>query len=271
MRGRRNQDRLAWEFAPESAGSTTGTALSPWSHSAAKRVFDCLCVLAALPVLLPAMLLLAIAVLATSRGPVLFRQKRMGLDGHLFTIIKFRTLHDERYAGAISRQFTAIGQWLRRWKLDELPQLFNVLMGDMSLVGPRPKMREYELANPTCRPGITGAATLVFAREEELLECSLPLRSPETYRAVVMPAKLRLDTEYMERATFLSDVKLLVRSVLRRWDRARLQALVGNWEFEERKKRGNGSFAACMKSIPLRGPALPKLPRASITEAATEN
>jgi lipopolysaccharide/colanic/teichoic acid biosynthesis glycosyltransferase len=212
------------------------------------------------------MLLLVSVVLATSRGPVLFRQKRVGRGGRPFTIVKFRTLEDEKYAGAISRQFTAIGCWLRRWKLDELPQLFNVLMGDMSLVGPRPKMREYELANPTCRPGITGAATLVFAREEELLERILRLRSPETYRAVVMPAKLRLDTDYMERATFLSDVKLLVRSVLRRWDAAKLQSLLGVWDFEDCANRDQRAFAARGKSAALRGPALPRMAGTAIAQ-----
>lgn len=216
------------------------------------------------------MLLLAVAVLATSRGPVLFRQERVGRDGQLFTIVKFRTLQDERYAGALRQQFTAIGRWLRRWKLDELPQLFNVLMGDMSLVGPRPKMREYELANPTCRPGITGAATIVFAREEELLERILTLRSAQAYRAVVMPAKLSLDVDYMERATFLSDLKLLVRSVLRRWDAGKLQSLVGEWELEDSAEKDNGAFGVRRKSVPLRRPALPKMPRTTLVEAATE-
>lgn len=197
--------------------------LSPWSGSAAKRFFDCACVLAALPLLTPILLTVALAVWLTSEGPILFRQQRVGAQGQLFTIFKFRTiLHDDNAAHHPvttdgNQPFTAIGPFLRRWKLDELPQIINVLRGDMSLVGPRPKMPEHAFDVP-CRPGITGAATIAFAREESLLD-RVPEHDLENYyHRVVLPTKRRLDAQYMARASFFSDLRLIVNSVLRRWD-----------------------------------------------------
>lgn len=198
--------------------------LSPWSGSAAKRVFDCACVIAALPLVTPILLIVALAVWITSEGPVFFRQQRVGSHGRLFTIFKFRTImHDANGAHHAvttdgNQPFTAIGPLLRRWKLDELPQVINVLRGDMSLVGPRPKMPEHAIADVPCRPGITGAATIAFAREETLLD-RIPEHDLENYyHKIVLPTKRRLDAEYMSRATFFSDLLLIAKSVLRRWD-----------------------------------------------------
>ncbi len=198
--------------------------LSPWSQSAAKRLFDCLCVLIMLPLLLPLLLAIALAVRLTSAGPVLFLQKRVGCHGRPFTILKFRTMiHDAdvRYHAvttADNQPFTSIGPFLRRWKFDELPQVFNVLLGHMSMVGPRPKMPEHVKVDLSCRPGITGAATIAFAREETILD-RVPKHSlDDYYHKVVLPAKRQLDAEYMANATFFSDLKLIVDSVLRRWD-----------------------------------------------------
>lgn len=212
--------------------------LSPWSQSAAKRVFDCLCVLLALPLLLPLLLLVALAVRCTSEGPVLFLQKRVGAHGRIFTILKFRTmLHDAdaRYHAVTTdnnQPFTSIGPFLRRWKLDELPQVFNVLAGHMSLVGPRPKMPEHVAVDLSCRPGITGSATVAFAREETILD-RIPRHHLETYyHTVVLPAKRSLDAEYMARATFFSDLKLIVNSVLRRWDGSVIASLLDRELFE---------------------------------------
>jgi len=206
--------------------------LSPWSRSKAKRIFDCVCVLPVLPMLLPIMLVIAIAVRITSSGPALFRQKRMGLHGRAFTILKFRTMllatdkaHHE-VTTARNQRFTSIGPFLRRWKLDELPQLLNVLWGDMSMVGPRPKMPQHVISHLPCRPGITGAATIAFAREEAILD-RVPRHHLESYYySVVLPAKRRLDAEYMARATFFSDLKIIVKSVLRRWDNSIMEGLL---------------------------------------------
>jgi len=201
--------------------------LSVWSQSLRKRIFDCACVLLSLPLWLPLLIVVGLAVRMTSRGPVLFIQRRVGRFGMTFPIVKFRTMehHDTEQARnavttADNQRFTSVGPFLRRWKLDELPQLFNVLAGHMSLVGPRPKLPEHcnEMPRFACRPGITGAATVAFAREEEFL-ADVPKQVLDSYyHAVVLPAKLQLDVEYTAQATFASDFRLIISSILRRWD-----------------------------------------------------
>ena len=218
-------------------------ALSPWSQSRAKRVFDCACVVLTLPLLIPILLLVAIAVRLTSSGPALFLQKRVGAHGRTFTIFKFRTLvHDDKaryYAvtTADNQPFTPVGPFLRRFKLDELPQVFNVLIGDMSLVGPRPKLPEHVVVDLPCRPGITGAATIAFAREETVLHRVPEHHLEDYYHGVVLPTKRRLDAEYMAQATCWSDLKLLVNSVLRRWDSSLADTLLEqeSLRFESRR------------------------------------
>ena len=206
--------------------------LSPWSDSVTRRVFDFTCVLLALPVVAPLCLAIAAAVRLTSHGPVLFLQERMGRHDRTFTIFKFRTmvhLADKTHqpvTTADSQHFTPIGKFLRRWKLDELPQLLNVLLGHMSLVGSRPRMPEHVISPLSCRPGITGLATIVFADEEVVLARVPPDQLDAFYLTVVLPVKQELDARYMARATVLSDLQILVKSVLRRWDTAALEALI---------------------------------------------
>jgi lipopolysaccharide/colanic/teichoic acid biosynthesis glycosyltransferase len=179
------------------------------------------------------MLAITAAVRLTSPGPVLFVQKRMGRHGRAFTILKFRTLiyiaeteHDPN-AATHHQCLTPIGPFLRHWKLDELPQLANVLAGHMSLVGPRPKLPEYVTFELPCRPGITGMATIVFACEERILARIVKEQVNAYIHAVVLPAKRQLDAEYMARATFLSDLRLLVNTLLRRWNTAALEKICG--------------------------------------------
>jgi lipopolysaccharide/colanic/teichoic acid biosynthesis glycosyltransferase len=198
--------------------------VSTWSRSRTKRFFDCVCILPLTPVLVPLFLTIGLAVRLTSSGPVLFLQKRMGRNGRTFTIVKFRTLeHCENrthnsVTTADNQRFTPVGPFLRRWKLDELPQLWNVLKGDMSLVGARPKLPEHQIGKLRCRPGITGAATIAFAREENYL-ARLPKHNLlEYYHERILPAKHSIDIEYTSRATFFSDLRLLIDTVLRRWD-----------------------------------------------------
>jgi lipopolysaccharide/colanic/teichoic acid biosynthesis glycosyltransferase len=200
-------------------------ALSEWSASSGKRVFDIACVLCALPVVLPIFVAVGLAVRLTSRGPIVFRQRRMGRNGGCFTILKFRTMPvNSRKSTRPSltslnnQQFTLIGRFLRRWKLDEIPQLINILRGEMSLVGPRPKLACYESGRLACRPGLTGFATLVFAREEVALATLPPGEVDAYYQAVLKPMKLRLDANYMAQATFFSDIKIILKSVFRDWD-----------------------------------------------------
>lgn len=206
--------------------------LSPWSRSAAKRLFDCACILFALPLLVPVLLAVAVAVRVTSRGPILFLQKRMGRRGQAFTIFKFRTMihntgaRQPAVTTTANQRFTSVGPFLRRWKLDELPQIVNVLRGEMSLVGPRPKLPEHVISEIPCCPGITGAASLAFAREELVFD-RVPKESLESYyHSIVLPAKRDLDADYMSRATFVSDLRLIVDSVLRRWDSSLMESLL---------------------------------------------
>lgn len=247
-------------FAPWESGDCL--PLSPWSQSAARRLFDIVCVLSALPLLAPLLLLVALAVWLTSGQPVVFQQKRVGRLGCPFTIFKFRTLETVPDKQSRGQRFTPLGRFLRQSKLDELPQLLNVLAGQMSLVGPRPKMREYQLGIPLCRPGITGAATLAFACEEQLLEQTVSLRSSATYRAVVMPAKHRLDSEYMARATFASDLQLILATLLRRWDQRSLQDAISILSQDE------NSGEAIRRPARLQGPGLPKMNRPAEASAA---
>jgi lipopolysaccharide/colanic/teichoic acid biosynthesis glycosyltransferase len=245
--------------------------LSPWSRSAAKRLFDCACVLLALPLVVPLMLAIAIAVRLTSTGPVLFFQKRMGRHGRTFTIVKFRTLahvtdkehHAVTTAG--NQHFTPVGRYLRRLKLDELPQLLNVLFGDMSLVGPRPKIPDHAMFDLPCRPGITGAATIAFACEEAVLAHVPSDRLEAYYHTVVLPAKRQLDIEYLAQATFLSDLDLIVRSVLRRWDSSAMERLLGTQPMEEEE-----TMQRSRASIELVGSARSPMPPNSDRPAQAE-
>ena len=207
---------------PASCSIHPRPSASRWTRSAAKRHFDVAVVLITLPLTLPILLATAAAVRFTSVGPVLFRQRRIGLHNRPFTIYKFRTMAAGAQPPALPAfsarpLFTPIGPFLRHAKLDELPQLFNVLLGNMSLVGPRPKLSHLHSGTLACRPGITGRATLVFAREEAQLFSLSPAEAAAHYHHVIRPLKQTLDDEYMAGATFASDLALIVRSILRLW------------------------------------------------------
>jgi lipopolysaccharide/colanic/teichoic acid biosynthesis glycosyltransferase len=140
-----------------------------------------------------------------------------------FSIVKFRTMRHPGPSGENSittidnERITAVGRFFRYWKLDELPQLLNVLRGEMSLVGPRPRVPDQQRGTIQSRPGITGAASLAFAREEAFL-ATIPRHHLDNYYANrVLPLKQRLDDAYMARATFASDLKLLFLTAFRVW------------------------------------------------------
>jgi lipopolysaccharide/colanic/teichoic acid biosynthesis glycosyltransferase len=182
------------------------------------RVFDFLAGLVALIALAPVLLIVAAVVLLDDGRPVFFHQKRVGRNGRLFEIWKFRTMRTANQGRAITaagdERVTGAGAWLRKLKLDELPQLFNVVKGDMSLIGPRPEVPEFvELDDAVwqavlaVRPGITDLASLLYRDEEHLLK---PANDPaEFYRAAVLPAKLRLNLQYLETRSWRRDMKLL--------------------------------------------------------------
>ena len=165
----------------------------------------------------PIMAIAAILVRWGSPGPVFFRQLRMGRNGREFTLYKFRSMCPKKGSNSSITvsgdvRITPVGALLRRYKLDELPQFWNVLRGDMSLVGPRPKLPHHEALRMACRPGITGVATLAFRKEEEFLS-EIPEDQLEAfYETFVKPAKAQLDMEYMRTATLASDLKILWRT-----------------------------------------------------------
>lgn len=188
-----------------------------------KRLFDMVCAALGLLILSPMLLVCTLLVGLTSPGGVLFRQERIGKDGVPFTIYKFRSMRKDNAGLKISTsrdtRITPVGRVLRKTKLDELPQLWNVLKGDMSFVGPRPEVREYtDLYTPEqrqvllVRPGITGLASIRYRNENELLTASSdPNR---TYIEEVMPAKLALDLEYIPRACVSYDIKLILETIV---------------------------------------------------------
>jgi lipopolysaccharide/colanic/teichoic acid biosynthesis glycosyltransferase len=188
---------------------------SLWSLSLAKRCVDLLFATAALLLLWPLLLVAALLIHYESPGPVIFRQRRVGRHGVLFTIFKFRTMATagRKEGPSLTRRgdprVTRIGGFLREYKLDELPQLFNVLRGQMSLIGPRPKLPHLDVMRMPFRPGLTGAATLVFRREEEMLQ-DVPDDDLEAYYcSMIQPLKANIDWDYMHQATLMSDLALL--------------------------------------------------------------
>jgi lipopolysaccharide/colanic/teichoic acid biosynthesis glycosyltransferase len=197
----------------------------------AKRAFDL--AVAALGLLLTAPLLasIAVAIKCDSAGPVLFRQDRVGRGGRIFRIHKFRTMVVDASTRGTSltvgddARITRVGRFLRRSKLDELPQLLDVLAGAMSLVGPRPELPQYVALYPAAlrdkvlrvRPGITDPVSLTFVDESALLA-----RAPDPereYVEVILPRKLTAAAEYAEHATLVTDLRIITRTlqtVLRR-------------------------------------------------------
>lgn len=191
----------------------------------AKRLFDLLCAAAALVLLSPLLLLLALAIRLDSPGPIFFRQERVGRLGVLFRIHKFRTMRVDAQAHGLSitvgqdARITRVGHWLRHYRLDELPQFLDVLLGRMSLVGPRPEVPRYVAHYPPAlrarvlavRPGITDPASLAHIDEASLLAAAA---DPEReYIERILPAKLALQAAYAERATLRSDLGVLGRTL----------------------------------------------------------
>ncbi len=193
---------------------------SKWSLSHGKRLFDISVALLVLALLALPMLAIAIGVRLTSKGPALFVQNRVGRGGCLFGVYKFRSMAVGGSPGSgLTRdgdqRITVFGRWMRRFKLDELPQLYNILRGEMSLVGPRPKLPQYEgISKMPYRPGITGASTLAFRREEKILSNVHPSQLDFFYDQQIKPFKVRIDVCYMSRATFWTDIRIIAATLL---------------------------------------------------------
>ena len=185
-----------------------------------KRSFDLLLSILLIPVLIiPIVLFVIIATIETGQFG-LFLQKRVGQNGKLFHIYKIRTLRKEKHVlGQLDLSATRFGKWLRRYKLDELPQIFNVLFGTMGFVGPRPdipgfadQLKGDDQIILKVKPGITGPATLKYKDEERILAQQL---DPETYnRTIIWPDKVKLNKKYIENYSFSLDLNFILKSIV---------------------------------------------------------
>lgn len=189
-----------------------------------KFIFDRIAAFFGLLLAWPVLLVVALLVrLKMPGGPVLFKQRRVGKDGKLFTMVKFRSMTVGHGGSSVSvageKRITPLGAKLRRYKLDELPELWNVLKGDMSFVGPRPDVPGYadilqgdDREVLRLRPGITGPATLKYRDEEELLAT---VEDPQRYNdEVIFPDKVRINRYYLHHYSFLTDMKIIFATLL---------------------------------------------------------
>lgn len=191
-----------------------------------KRLFDLVIALPLLMLVSPILLVIAVLIKLNSKGPIFYLQQRVGLNGADFFIYKFRTMQigaDKMgllTVGGRDPRVTSVGYFLRKYKLDELPQLINVVNGTMSLVGPRPEVRKYvDLYNSdqrmvlNAKPGITDYASIEYADENNLLASS---ENPErTYIDEIMPAKLKLNMKYIAEQGVITDIKIIFSTVMR--------------------------------------------------------
>ena len=191
-----------------------------------KRLFDFIFALFGISILLPVWFIISIGVAITSKGGVFFSHRRVGRNDVDFYVYKFRTMrentgkHSELTLGNRDSRITEFGRFLRKYKLDELPQLFNVLIGDMSLVGPRPEVRKYvdqyteeQRTLLSIRPGITDYASIEYADEGNILgEAEDPEKE---YVEVVLPRKLELGLRYVSERSFLKDISIILRTLSR--------------------------------------------------------
>ena len=190
-----------------------------------KRAFDIIISASGLIILLPLEILIALVIVIDDGGSVFFKQKRIGLNQRPFTLYKFRSMtasnntFKENFDAGDKSRVTKIGTILRKTKLDELPQLFNVLIGDMSLVGPRPEVEKWVDIYPqqwafvlTMKPGITDNAAVLFRNEEDILA---KVSNPEMYyKEIILPQKLIIYSEYILNHSFTVDILIIVKTIL---------------------------------------------------------
>ncbi|GAA3607373.1 sugar transferase [Flavivirga amylovorans] len=191
-----------------------------------KRSFDVVFSILGLLILSPFLILIALLIKLDSKGSVLFVQGRVGKNNIDFNIFKFRTMHVQSQnkglltLGNNDSRITKVGYFLRRYKIDEFPQLINILKGDMSFVGPRPELRYYvnfynedDMRIFSVRPGITGLASLKYRNEVELLKAA---EDPEDFFInTIIPDKLKYNKEYIRKQTFFFDLKLICITIIK--------------------------------------------------------
>ena len=191
-----------------------------------KRIFDIVLAFFGLVLFAPLLLICALLIKLTSSGPVFYRGERIGLAGKAFRTLKFRTMvaDAEKMGGSSTHdadaRITGIGSFLRKFKLDELPQLLNVLAGDMSFVGPRPEVRKFvDMYTPeermilTVRPGITDWSSIKFHNEGEIIAASGIADADEAYARLIRPEKLRLQMKYVREHTLWLDLKIIFDTI----------------------------------------------------------
>ena len=190
-----------------------------------KYVFDRVFAFFGIIITFPLFIILPVTILIDSKGPILFTQKRVGRNGRHFTMFKFRSMELNEGTNTVTSsndsRITRSGSCLRKWKLDELPELFNVLIGDMSFVGPRPDVPGYadrlegeDRKILLLRPGVTGPATLKYLDEEEILS---KVADPQHYNdEVIFPDKVRINLKYLEKFSFAGDIKIIFYTLIRK-------------------------------------------------------
>lgn len=195
-----------------------------------KRIFDIVGVLVLAIPLVPVMAVTALVILLRDGRPSFFVSERMKTADQGFALVKFRTMRPDTADSGVSggdksARITRTGTFLRRTRLDELPQLWNILKGDMSFVGPRPPLRRYVVDYPglyrrvlRSRPGVTGLATLIYHRHEEhlLRGCTTAAETDAVYRRACIPRKARLDLIYLQRQSLTLDLWIIFRTLIRR-------------------------------------------------------
>jgi lipopolysaccharide/colanic/teichoic acid biosynthesis glycosyltransferase len=200
-------------------------AIRQWGDGVIKRCLDIGIAILLFIAFSPLFVALSLLVACTSRGPLLYRQRRVGRRGRIFEICKFRTMHRDadRCGPAVTStddaRITPVGRWLRENKLDELPQLINVIQGEMSLVGPRPQVVQFvDHFDPTLRevvlrmrPGITGPTALYFRHEEHLLADKADRE--DYYIREILPVKLAMDAEYVQTRSLGKDIAILCKTI----------------------------------------------------------
>lgn len=191
-----------------------------------KRIFDIFFSLAGLLFLLIPFLVISLIIVIDSKGGVFYKQVRVGKDGKDFKLFKFRSMRTNAdksgllTVGGRDNRITRVGYYIRKYKVDELPQLINVLLGDMSLVGPRPEVRKYvnlynaeQLKVIGVKPGITDYASIEYSNENEILGKAA---DPEkVYIEEIMPAKLKLNLKYIQEQGVGTDVKIILRTIFK--------------------------------------------------------
>ncbi|MCC7050496.1 MAG: sugar transferase [Bacteroidia bacterium] len=192
----------------------------------AKRIFDVSFSLLGLLIVLPFFILISLLIITESRGGIFYKQIRVGKGGKDFLLYKFRTMRPDSdklgllTVGGRDPRVTRIGYYLRKYKLDELPQLINVLKGNMSFVGPRPEVRKYvmlyndeQLNVLKVKPGITDYASILYSSESELLAASS--NPEELYIKEIMPHKLKINLQYIQKPTVTTDIKLILMTLMK--------------------------------------------------------